>query len=325
MLEPPSDSAEPAEALNAINRPHWTGRINEPTKWAILGALGLFEYVLVRTALDLLFLDDWVKALTALIVGVVPIVVIELSGGQLTELFHWHGEKIERRRRWQFAAALLLALATVITAFVVLMGFIRVDGFVAARVFDDIPHRYAVMLGVGLAVLQAAALMAAVALTRQHAAGDRWRAEARVRERLSKFANEKVALRERIRGMRVLAEEAHLAILSYYRARDARYRAVLARALPASEAQFGTAWPQWEKTFIEALASSYDHLKAEDEEDDDKDEEDGATEDGASGDGAASMRKVAEDVEPDDVPATEAHSERAESSAAPAHQADPAE
>lgn len=251
------------ENLGEHPRPLWPGRIGWTTKWILLLSLGGFEYTLIRVALDALVLDDIYKNLVALLIGVVPIIAIELNAAQLLEALSWHKEDLSRRRAWALSFVALMFIGVSVFLFLVSLGVVRAQGFAAGGIIEDMPTGFGTALAISLALLQAVALVAAVALTRQHAAADGWRyaddnysaLEGQIADWEAELLGaeaEHAEMVERIKAFGEIVEQHHLSIVDYFGAREACYRLILNRIHPKPEESFDV-WPAWKQELLKEL------------------------------------------------------------------------
>jgi hypothetical protein len=260
-------------ALAQLERPLWIGRIRDRTKWALLLALGLFEWWLIRVALEPLAVRNVVKDLVAALVGIVPIIAIELHGSDVVGFFRWHKNNLEARRVWRVnAAAVTLVLGAVIL-FIFVMAFVRGLGFGLATTgaVTNLPRNYIVVLAVALALLQLLATAAAFALTRHHAAGDSWRKSNREFELCDNDIETLSADMEQLddeypdqlaqhQGFARRAEYHHRVILNAFAARDASYRRVLDQIRPNLASAYAAVWPERARLLLSRLDPVYDTL-----------------------------------------------------------------
>ncbi len=230
--------------------------------------------MLIRTALDLLRLDDRVKTLTAILIGVIPIIAIELNGSHILKFFRWHGERIEKRRGWIFSAALLSVIGGATVLFILFMGVVRSEGFSSSSEFSDASGAYLISLAAALAFLQIVATAAAVGLTRLQADGDGWRKfDADVKEHKKQARNwedtlvqfdvehEKLSARRLV--FRAIAEQYHRAILAAAAARDSCYRTIFCRIRPSAQQTSVEDWNAWQLALITELEPIYASFEPE--------------------------------------------------------------
>jgi len=261
------------KARDEFDYPHWPGRMPASSAlWVLLG-LGLFEVVLIVAALELLRMSDLLRFTIAAFFGVIPIITIEISSGDIVDLLRWHRDAEDARRRWLFGAGLQILHGGALVGFIVFMGFIRVDGFTANRGhFAGVPHDYSVELAIAMSFLQAVATAAAVSFSRQRAMSGEWRArdaEARAAERIAltlqdealSLADEPSSFRDLVRASVDEARNRHEAIIDYFGACEAAYRTVLRHQLPEVENVFGNVWTNWRALLLEDLKDDYTKLR----------------------------------------------------------------
>lgn len=275
-----ADRAEQAEQqaagirtrLESLPRPHWTGRIGPRRTAGILLMLGSFEFAILRTALDLVRMDDGIRNLIAVFFGVIPIITIEINGGQIFGLLRWHLNEKNAILKQRFATAVLSLLSLSMIGFVTTAGFVRADGFSSGQgIFANTPHRYAISLGIALTLLQVIATLGAVTFSREQAEGDLWRDLRRQLDEAEELADSlnDDALEASRTGERNdpqldlfvdLARARHREIADYYGALDAAYRVVLRQRLPEVEDEVKEVWNRWRRALMTYLEHDYNDL-----------------------------------------------------------------